>query len=145
MNLRNKRRTEWYEQPLTVAAAGALAAGLIARQAVRWRRYMDLTNRVVLITGGSRGLGLVLARECVDCGARVAISARDEDELARARRELVDRGGDVLAVQCDITVQNQVDELIRGVVAHFGTIDVLISNAGVIQVGPESEMTLADY
>jgi NAD(P)-dependent dehydrogenase (short-subunit alcohol dehydrogenase family) len=161
--MRLRRKPEWYEHPATIAATGALVAGLIARQVVRSKRYMDLSNRVVVITGGSRGLGLVLARECVDRGARVAICARDEEELERARRDLIDRGlrrapfgsepqgrrqssrGDVLAVQCDITVQNQVDELIRGTAGHFGTIDMLINNAGVIQVGPESEMTLADY
>ena len=122
--------------------AGATYA---ARQAVRRSREMDFTGRVALVTGGSRGLGLILARQLVGEGARVAICARDEAELNRAKAELQARGGDVLAVQCDVTVKAQVDEMIRGVIGHFGQIDVLINNAGIIQVAPMEEMTLADY
>ena len=126
-------------------AGAAAGAALAARYAVRRARYMDLRDRVVLITGGSRGLGLVLARHLVGEGARVAICARDEDELNRARDELRMMGGDVMAIQCDVTVQAQVDEMVRGVVGHFGRIDVLVNNAGVIQVAPMEEMTLLDY
>src|SRR5688572_20255693 len=122
--------------------AGATYA---ARQAVRRSREMDFAGRVALVTGGSRGLGLILARQLVAEGARVPICARDEPELNRAKAELQARGGDVLAVQCDVTVKAQVDEMIRGVIGHFGQIDVLINNAGIIQVAPMEEMTLADY
>src|SRR5688500_8653783 len=122
--------------------AGATYA---ARQAVRRARQMDFAGRVALVTGGSRGLGLILARQLVAEGARVAICARDEPELNRAKAELQARGGDVLAVQCDVTVKAQVDEMIRGVIGHFGQIDVLVNNAGIIQVAPMEEMTLADY
>src|SRR4051812_33750934 len=129
-----------------LGVAGAMiGVGLGIRAIVRARRYMCLKDKVVLITGGSRGLGLTLARLAADEGAKIAICARDEAELNRARDELQSRGAGVLAVQCDITIQNQVDELIRGVVGHFGTIDVLINNAGIIQVGPMSEMRIEDY
>lgn len=122
--------------------AGATCA---ARQAIRRARFMDFRGRVALVTGGSRGLGLVLARQLVSEGARVAICSRDEAELNRAKSELQSMGGDVLGVQCDVTVQAQVDEMVRGVIGHFGQLDVLINNAGVIQVAPMEEMTLADY
>src|SRR4051794_10392684 len=129
-----------------LGVAGAMiGVGLGIRAIVRARRYMCLKDKIVLITGGSRGLGLTLARLAADEGAKIAICARDEAELNRARDELQSRGAEVLAVQCDITIQNEVDELIRGVVGHFGSIDVLINNAGIIQVGPMEEMTLADY
>src|SRR5205809_3582301 len=95
------------------AAAIVGGAAFAARQALRRARYMDFRGRVVLITGGSRGLGLVLARHFVHEGARVAICARDEAELNRARDELRATSADVLAVQCDITVQAQVDEMGR--------------------------------
>ncbi len=125
-----------------------LAAGAGAWLA--WRAYRtyfgyDLRDQVVLITGGSRGLGLVLAREASRQGARVAICARDADELARARADLRDRGASVFAIPCDVTNADQVAEMVRAVETHFGRIDVLINNAGVIQVGPVEEMTLADY
>jgi NAD(P)-dependent dehydrogenase (short-subunit alcohol dehydrogenase family) len=127
---------------LTTAAAGALLA---ARAVVRARRAYDVRGETVLITGGSRGLGLVLARELARQGARLAICARDAAELERARADLAARGADVLAVPCDLTERAQVEELVHEVSAHFGRIDVLINNAGVIQVGPIDVMTLDDY
>ena len=129
-----------------LGTAGALiAVGLGVRAVVRARRYISLKDKVILITGGSRGLGLTLARLAADEGAKIAICARDQAELDRAREDLASRGADVLAVQCNITISTDVNELINRVVAHFGTIDVLINNAGIIQVGPMEEMTLADY
>ena len=122
------------------AAAGALVAGSFAQ-----RRDFLLPGRVVLVTGGSRGLGLVIARELVACGARVAICARDADELDRARADLVRRGGDVLAVACDITDPAQIDQLVERVRDQLGPIEMLVNNAGVIQVGPMKLMTIGDY
>jgi short-subunit dehydrogenase len=126
--------------------AGAVAgAGLAARAVFRRSRRLPIDGTVVLITGGSRGLGLLLAREAASRNARVAICARDEDELARAADELRDRGADVLAVQCDLTVRPQVEEFVAGTIRHFGAIDFLIHNAGTITVGPVEEMTIEDY
>jgi short-subunit dehydrogenase len=127
---------------LATAATGALLA---ARAMVRARRAYDVYGKTVLITGGSRGLGLVLARQLAREGARLAICARDAAELERARADLSARGADVLAVPCDLTKRAQVEELVNDVRAHFGRIDVLINNAGVIQVGPIDVMTLDDY
>jgi NAD(P)-dependent dehydrogenase (short-subunit alcohol dehydrogenase family) len=124
------------------AGAGALLAGRAAWR--RWHEY-DLRGKTVLITGGSRGLGLVLAREFAREGARVAICARDSRELERARADLSGRGAQVLAVPCDVTDKAQVSELTQIVRDRFGRIDVLVNNAGVIQVGPMEVMTLEDY
>jgi NAD(P)-dependent dehydrogenase (short-subunit alcohol dehydrogenase family) len=124
------------------AGAGALVA---ARAAMRkWSEY-DLRGKSVLITGGSRGLGLVLAREFAREGARVAICARDVEELNRARIDLAERGAQALAVPCDVRERAQVNELVNVVRDHFGQIDVLVNNAGVIQVGPLEVMTVEDY
>jgi NAD(P)-dependent dehydrogenase (short-subunit alcohol dehydrogenase family) len=127
---------------LTAAGAGLLWA---ARAAARRARAYDLRGKVVLITGGSRGLGLVLGRELVREGARVALCARDEEELERAGRELSARGGSVLALPCDVTNQVEVFETVDEVTSRFGPVDVLINNAGTIIVGPAETMTLADY
>jgi NAD(P)-dependent dehydrogenase (short-subunit alcohol dehydrogenase family) len=105
----------------------------------------DFRGKVVLITGGSRGLGLVLARAFALEGARLAICARDERELERAADELRSRGAEVLGVPCDLTDRSTVQKLVRAVRAHYGRIDVLVNNAGVIQVGPMEEMTVADF
>jgi NAD(P)-dependent dehydrogenase (short-subunit alcohol dehydrogenase family) len=99
----------------------------------------------VLITGGSRGLGLRLAAEYLARDARVAICARDAKELERAKAMLDGDRRPILAVPCDVGVPEQVAELVAMVEQHFGWLDTLVNNAGVIQVGPAQHMTPADY
>jgi len=101
----------------------------------------DLEGKVVLITGGSRGLGLVMARQLVAQRARVAICARDPDELRRAKAEL----GEVVTVACDLTDAEALERLVAEVTAQLGPIDCLINNAGIIQVGPMKHMLIDDY
>jgi short-subunit dehydrogenase len=127
-----------------LAGAAGLGLFLVARAAARRREY-DLRGKTVLVTGGSRGLGLVMARELESQGARVAICARDPAELDRARDELVVRDGQVFAVSCDLSDRAQAEALVRRVDGEFGPIDVLINNAGVIEVGPVETMNLADF
>jgi NAD(P)-dependent dehydrogenase (short-subunit alcohol dehydrogenase family) len=126
-----------------LAAAGGLAAayGVVRARRRRW----DLRNRVVLVTGGSRGLGLLIARQLVGEGARVAICARDEDTLARARDDLERRGGRVLAVRCDVGVRAEVERMVQEVTDRLGDIDALINNAGTIAVGPIETMGIEDF
>ncbi|HXG92408.1 MAG TPA: SDR family NAD(P)-dependent oxidoreductase [Blastocatellia bacterium] len=127
---------------LLAAGAGALLTG---RALVRRINQYDFRSRVVLITGGSRGLGLVLARELAREGARLALCARDEEELLRARDDLISRGAEAFIVACDVTDRAQVEEMVISVQDHYGQIDVLINNAGVIEVGPMEVMTQRDY
>ncbi|GAC1444563.1 MAG: SDR family oxidoreductase [Chloroflexota bacterium] len=105
----------------------------------------DFQGRVALVTGGSRGLGYLLARQFAGEGCRIAICARNEPELNRARDELERGGAEVLAVRCDVADQTQVEHLIKTVTDHFGRIDVLVNNAGIIEVGPLESMTLQDF
>ncbi|HWS56034.1 MAG TPA: SDR family oxidoreductase [Pyrinomonadaceae bacterium] len=127
---------------LLAAGAGALLA---ARALYRRASGYDLRGKTALITGGSRGLGLVLARELAAEGANVAICARDRGELERARADLAARGANAYAFPCDVTERAQVRELVDVVTRHFGRIDVLVNNAGTIQVGPVEVMTVEDY
>ena len=120
-----------------------LVLWLIARF-IRSVRY-PLNDKVVLITGGSRGLGLVLARHICAQGGNVAIIARDPDELARAKTDLVPRGGKVLTVECDLLDAGQTQLAVRKIIDRFGKIDVLINNAGIIEVGPLEHMTPEDF
>jgi NAD(P)-dependent dehydrogenase (short-subunit alcohol dehydrogenase family) len=116
-----------------------------ATRRLRSRSEYTLRGKTVLITGGSRGLGLALAREVAAQGARVGICGRDADSLERARRSLAQIGGEVLAVACDLTQPASVSELLEQVHQRFGPADVLINNAGVIEVGPAETMSVADY
>jgi NAD(P)-dependent dehydrogenase (short-subunit alcohol dehydrogenase family) len=139
----SSRRCEKSHSWLKTAAC--VGGFLAAREVWRYLHRYDLQGKVVLITGGSRGLGLVVAREFAKAGAHVAICARDAEELDRARADLVQRGADVLAVPCDVTEQEQVNEAVRAVQSHFGRVDVLVNNAGIIEVGPFETMTVEDF
>src|ERR1044072_6207850 len=129
---------------LKLAAAGPCWY-LAARAIYRKFGGYDFEGKTVLITGGSRGLGLVLARGFAAEGANVAICARDPRELERARTDLVARGARVCAFPCDVTDRSQVKELVDVVTRHVGRVDVLVNNAGIIQVGPLELMTLEDF
>jgi NAD(P)-dependent dehydrogenase (short-subunit alcohol dehydrogenase family) len=111
----------------------------------RSKRRMDFAGRVVVITGGSRGLGLVLARRFRAKGARVALLARNDEELRRAAWSLDPNKRNVLPVVCDVANPRDVGEAVEIVLRTFGRIDVLVNNAGVIQVGPVEHMTHADF
>jgi NAD(P)-dependent dehydrogenase (short-subunit alcohol dehydrogenase family) len=133
------------QDALLLAGAGVGALLGVRAAMKKWREF-DFRGKAVLITGGSRGLGLVLARELAREGARLSICARDPEELERARVDLLSRGaGEVLAFPCDVTERAQVNEWVQVCVERFGGVDVLVNNAGVIQVGPLEVMTLADY
>ncbi|HEX4496877.1 MAG TPA: SDR family oxidoreductase [Thermoanaerobaculia bacterium] len=130
------------------AFAGAALAGsaLLLARAVRRRPPIRFRDRVAVVTGGSRGLGLLMARELVKAGARVALLARDADELDLARRELAALGGQrVLALPCDVRDEDEVRWAIDAVAERFGRLDILINNAGIIQVGPLEHMTVDDF
>jgi len=125
----------------------ALAGGAYLLKSTLGRFFeYDLKNKTVLITGGSRGLGLVLAREFAREGSRVVLCARDEQELERARRDLESKFDvEVMVVRCDITNKQDVNDMVAAVNRRFGNIDVLVNNAGVIQVGPLEVMTSEDF
>ncbi|HEV8718305.1 MAG TPA: SDR family NAD(P)-dependent oxidoreductase [Candidatus Binatia bacterium] len=127
---------------LATAGVGVLFA---AYSALRRRQTYDLRGKTVLIAGGSRGLGFLLAREFAREGARVALCARDEDTLTRAQDELGAQGVLTFAIPCDVTDRKQVGTLVGAVRARFQRIDVLVNNAGTITVGPLEVMTLEDY
>jgi NAD(P)-dependent dehydrogenase (short-subunit alcohol dehydrogenase family) len=123
-------------------AAGAVSAAWFVR---RLASAADLRGAVALVTGGSRGLGLVLCRELARRGARIVLCARDGEELTRARKDLESRGAEVLAVACDVRIPAGAERLVADAVARFGGLDVLVNNAGIIQVGPYQSMSLNDF
>ena len=124
---------------LTAAAAG-LASIAFARNVLRRRRRIDLRDRVAVVTGGSRGLGLLMAEELGRRGARVAICGRDAEALAAAVRRLEALGVEVHAEACDLGVREEAEAFIDGVARRFGRIDVLVNNAGIIQVAPAEDL-----
>lgn len=128
---------------LTVAAG--IATGIAATLLLRQRTPISLRGRTAFVTGGSRGLGLLIAHELLRRGTKVAIAARDAGELARAENKLRADGGDVFTVEADLTMREEAEAAIRKVEQHFGAVDVLVNNAGTMSVGPIETMTIDDY
>ncbi|MBB5060549.1 short-subunit dehydrogenase [Granulicella aggregans] len=109
-----------------------------------------VAGQVVIITGASSGLGLALAHRFGKAGLKLVLAARNSDDLDLARKELLDAGSvgnedDILLVACDVSDKHQVSDLVAATLDSFGALDVLINNAGVIEVGPAEDQTVEIY
>jgi short-subunit dehydrogenase len=100
---------------------------------------------VAVVTGASRGLGFLLARELADRGHNLVICARSEEGLAPAAAELQRRGVEVVPVPADVSVEAEAGRVVDAARERFGRLDVLVTNAGVIQVGPAAAMRTQDF
>lgn len=128
-----------------IVLAGLGLASWLGYRAYRAARAFNFAGKNVFITGGTRGLGLVMARQLARQGANLAVCARDPDEVERAREILTQLGARVVAQPCDLRFRDRVSEFMDEIRRQLGTIDVLINNAGIISVGPVETMTLADF
>jgi NAD(P)-dependent dehydrogenase (short-subunit alcohol dehydrogenase family) len=136
------RNDRTFAAGLVAGAAVAFAAARMLRQ----RRAMQFQNRIVVITGGSRGLGLVIARQLAAEGARLILLARDERELSRARRLLEEEhGAEVETIRCDVRRRADVRAAAAQILDTWTAVDVLINCAGIIQVGPLDHMQYEDF
>ena len=90
-----------------------------------------LAGKVALVTGGTRGIGLAVARLLADDGASVVVSGRDPDRLESAAKELEALGASALAVAADAAKREDADRLVEAAKERFGRIDVLVNNAGI--------------
>jgi NAD(P)-dependent dehydrogenase (short-subunit alcohol dehydrogenase family) len=122
-------------------AACGLAGLLLLRRPVNY----SLADKVVVITGGSRGLGLAMAREFSRNRARVALLARDGLELERAAADLRSSGAEVTTWTCDVQRDQDVEETISAIGSQYGRIDVLVNNAGIMLVAPLDLMVKEDF
>jgi NAD(P)-dependent dehydrogenase (short-subunit alcohol dehydrogenase family) len=130
------------EKSALVIAAG-LGGWALTRAIARAR--FSFEDKVVMVTGGSRGLGLVLARELARQGADVAICARDPDELERAGHDIAQFGNAPYLAECDVRDADDVAEAVADIEAGCGPIDVLVNNAGTICAAPLLSMTREDF
>ena len=138
---RRRKRRGSSAAPLLAAAA----VSILAARRLRSGYDYSLQGRTVLITGGSRGLGLALARQVAAEGARLVVCGRDAESLERACASIAKMGSEVLAITADVADPASVADMVEVVRQRFGAVDVLINNAGVIEVGPAVTMSVADY
>src|SRR3954454_9151940 len=132
---------------MTARALFVFSAGLLAGTVSSLRKF-DLVGKNALVTGGGRGLGLEIARVLVEKGANVAIVARDDDELERALEDLQSRapaGSLIVGVPCDLREKESIGRMLAAVRTLLGPMDVLVNNAGTIQVGPLDAMRPEDF
>ncbi len=92
---------------------------------------MKLKDKVAIVTGASKGIGLACAQEMSKEGAKVVLAARGEELGERVAREIVETGGDAVFVKCDVSKKSDIDHLVDVTVEQFGGIDVVVNNAGV--------------
>ena len=90
-----------------------------------------LADRIAIVTGGSRGIGLAIAKRLAEDGVRIVVAARSGEDAESAAAEIVNRGGEALAVACDVRKIGDVQRLVEQTIAHFGQIDIVVNNAGI--------------
>lgn len=120
--------------------AGSLVGILLLR-----KKRLQFKGKSIVITGGSRGLGLALAQCLLEEGASVTLLARDPEELRKARNKLYMFTKQIFDVTCDITHQQQLEFALAEARAKFGKIDILINNAGSLTAGPLNSLTDNDF
>jgi 3-oxoacyl-[acyl-carrier protein] reductase len=107
--------------------------------------HIDISGRVTVITGPGRGIGEVLARRFAAEGTRLVLLEREADALERVAADLRGAGHDVEAVVCDVSVEAEVREAVRRAVRRFGTVDILLNNAGVGVPATLEEMSVEQW
>lgn len=105
---------------------------------------MNLTGRVAIVTGGTRGIGRAIAASLVNAGVKVAITARDEKDLADAVSEL-NQNGHAAGYVCDVRDYEQVKSTIAKIATDLGGIDILVNNAGVGIFETVESMSIEDF
>ncbi|WP_420796934.1 SDR family NAD(P)-dependent oxidoreductase [Alkalihalobacterium alkalinitrilicum] len=105
----------------------------------------DLSGKVALVTGGSKGIGLGMAEALGKNGASVAIASRGKEDLVKAENELKEKGINVKGFQVDVTNKQKVEQLVEAIVAEFGRLDILINNAGTNIRKPLVEVEEEDW
>ncbi len=106
------------------------------------KKLFDLTGRVAIITGGSRGLGLQMAEALGEMGARLALTARKKDELDEAVAHLKKLGVEAAAYVCDLGKREQIPPVADSILKHFGKVDILVNNAGATWGAPAEDHPL---
>ncbi|BDQ04822.1 MAG: short-chain dehydrogenase [Candidatus Dojkabacteria bacterium] len=105
----------------------------------------DLTGKKAIVTGASSGLGVQFAKALARYGADVAILARRKERLEKLAEEIQSMGRKCIPIQCDVTVESQIQQAVKQVEQEFGKIDILVNNAGVVSAYPTEDLPLDEW
>src|SRR4051794_1061122 len=146
MSRRNFRRKPAPRWPRVLSSSAAIIGAYAAvRGALALSRRYSFRDRLVVIIGGSRGLGLLMARQLASEGAYLVLCARDPEELVVVEQELKDRAPFVATYVCDLADPDEIAKFFEKIRREIGSVDVLINNAGIMEVGPVETMSIEDY
>lgn len=107
--------------------------------------YQELKEKVAIITGARRGMGRSHALKLAEAGAKVVVSDISLEDCQKVVEEIEKAGGEALAVKCDVTKKEEVEEMVKKTIERFGRIDILVNNAGIAQFKPFLELTEEDW
>lgn len=105
----------------------------------------NLAKKVAIVTGASSGIGEATAIDLAESGARVVLAARREDRLSQLEKRIKDSGGEAISIACDVRQKEQVERVVSTTLTEYGSIDILINNAGVMPVSPISACRFDDW
>lgn len=127
----------------------SIQEGLIRKKFQPLEFHSTLKGKTIVISGGSRGIGLAVAKRCAQDGANVAILAKSTEEnpkipgtIYSAAKEIEAAGGRALPLKCDIRFEEEVKKCVEEVVKKFGGIDIVINNASAIDISNTSDLTM---
>ena len=127
----------------------SIQESLIKKKISKFDFYESLKGKTIVISGGSRGIGLAIAKKCAKDGANIAILAKSTEEnpkipgtIYSAAKEIEEMGGKALPLKCDIRFEAEVKKCIEEVVAKFGRIDIVINNASAIDISNTSDLSM---
>jgi len=106
---------------------------------------MDLNGKVAIVTGARQGMGRAHSLVLAQAGAKVVVSDISQEDCEKVVDEIEEKDGEALAIKCDVSKQDEVEEMVSETLEHFGKIDILVNNAGILQNKPFLELTEQDW
>lgn len=105
----------------------------------------DLTGKVAIVTGGTKGLGYGIVMTLAYYGAKVVITSRHQDDCDKVAKEVIEMGGEAIGIKTDVQIKSELDNLVEKTVEKYGKLDIMVNNAGVAITKPILDMDEVDY
>ncbi len=105
----------------------------------------SLEGKVALVTGGTYGIGMAMAKALGKAGAKIIFNARTAEKIKEAEKEYRDEGYDAYGYQCDVTIEKEVQKMVADISQKHGDVDILVNNAGIIKRIPALEMEVSEF